>query len=117
MQTGDTATLKVTVKPAKAYNPAVSFKSSKPAIVSVDAEGNLKALKTGKSVITITAKDGSKKSAKVTITVSAAAKDNDIASSEFADNGAELTIDGFDLDGIADITGTGIDGEIDLTIE
>ena len=117
MKTGDTATLKVTVKPAKAYNPAVSFKSSKPAIVSVDAEGNLKALKTGKAVITITAKDGSKKSAKVTITVQAAAKNNDIASSEIADNGAGLTIEGFEMDGITDISGTGIDGEINLTIE
>jgi uncharacterized protein YjdB len=117
MKVGDKATLKVTVKPAKAFNPAVSFKSSNAKIVSVDAEGNVVALKPGKAVITVTAKDGSKKSAKVTITVKAAAKDNDITSSEKADNGVELTIEGFDLDGIADITGTGIDGEIDLTIE
>lgn len=129
MNTGATATLKVTVKPAKAYNPAVSFKSSKPKIVSVDAEGNLKALKPGKAVITVTAKDGSKKSAKITVTVKAAAKNNaltneetvgnapDLTIEETVDNAPELTIDGLEMDGIVDISDGGIDGEISLTLE
>ena len=117
MNTGATATLKVTVKPAKAYNPAVSFKSSKPKIVSVDAEGNLKALKAGKAVITVTAKDGSKKSAKITVTVKAAAKNNNLTIEETVDNAPELTIDGLEMDGIVDISDGGIDGEISLTLE
>ena len=117
MNTGATAKLKVTVKPAKAYNPAVSFKSSKPKIVSVDAEGNLKALKAGKAVITVTAKDGSKKSAKITVTVKAAAKNNALTIEETVDNAPELTIDGLEMDGIVDISDGGIDGEISLTLE
>ena len=106
MKVGQEQTLKVTVKPAKAYNSALSFKSSKPKIVSVDAEGNVKALALGKAVITITAKDGSKKSCKVTITVKPATKTN--GGIEITGDDLDLTIDGDLLDGL--------DGIDDLTI-
>ncbi len=69
MKVGDVLTPAITVKPATAFNPALKFKSSKPAIVAVSAEGELTALKAGTAVITITAADGSKKTAKITITV------------------------------------------------
>lgn len=118
MSVGDQATLSVKVKPTKAYNPAVSFKSSKPSVVSVDQDGNIVALKEGQSVITIKAKDGSKKSAKVTITVKAGAKDNQ-------GDVLDLTIDGDLMDGLTGIDGLDIgddvmdiDGDIaNVTIE
>ena len=105
MKAGEQATLKVTVKPAKAYNPALSFKSSNKKVVTVDADGNLKAVKAGKAVITITAKDGSKKSAKVTITVKGTASNSEIAigndTAVGTENNIELTLDG--VDGIDDL--------------
>ena len=117
MKPGFDKALKVNVLPANAYNPKLSFKSSKPSVVTVDKDGNLFALAPGRAVITITATDGSKKSAKVNVTVKAVANNNDIAIGEIAGNDAELTIEGFEMDGITDISGTGIDGEINLTIE
>ena len=109
MKVGQEQTLTVKVKPAKAFNPAVSFKSSKPKIVSVDQEGNVKALAAGKAVITIKAKDGSKKSAKVTITVKAATKNND--GIEIGD-GIDLSIDGDLMDGLNGIDGLDIGGDV-----
>lgn len=105
MKVGEEATLVVNLKPAKAYNKALSFKSSNKKVVTVDANGNLKAVKAGKAVITITAKDGSKKSAKVTITVKGTASNDEIAIDDETavgtENNIELTLDG--VDGIDDL--------------
>jgi hypothetical protein len=69
---GASVTLTVTVTPEKATNKGVTVVSDKPAVVSV-AEGStnwtLKAESVGTAKITATAKDGSKKSMSVDITV------------------------------------------------
>lgn len=115
MKVGDEATLVVNLKPAKAFNKTLAFKSSNKKVVTVDAEGNVTAVKAGKAVITITAKDGSKKSAKVTITVKGAASNaideiGDVAVD--AENDIELTLDS--IDGIDNIDDLFIDGEVAL---
>lgn len=69
MKVGDNASLSWTVKPSKAYNKDVTFKSSDKKVVTVDEEGNLTAHKKGTAKITVTAKDGSKKKATCTVTV------------------------------------------------
>ena len=117
LNVGQEKALEVTIKPAKVYNPALSFKSSKPKVVSVDAEGNLKALAPGKSVITITAKDGSKKTAKVTVTVKAGSANNELTVDGNIDDGMDLTIDGDVLGDFGGISQNEIGGAIELTIE
>lgn len=117
LNVGQEKALQVTIKPAKVYNPALSFKSSKPKVVSVDAEGNLKALAPGKSVITITAKDGSKKTAKVTVTVKAGSANNELTVDGNIDDGMDLTIDGDVLGDFGGISQNEIGGAIELTIE
>ncbi len=61
--------LAVKVAPSNAYKKTVSWKSSAPGTVKVDARGNLRALKKGKATITVTARDGSGKKASCKITV------------------------------------------------
>ena len=88
---GEKLKLNLKVKPAKAYNPALSFKSSDPKTVAVSKQGYVKGLKVGKAVITITAKDGSGVETTMTIKVVAGTAHND----ELIDDTAEtLTIDG-----------------------
>ena len=65
----DTAKLTATVKPNNASNKQVTWKSSNPDVVSVDANGNIKALKEGSATITVTTKDGNY-TATCTVTVS-----------------------------------------------
>jgi uncharacterized protein YjdB len=66
---GKTATLPVTIQPSDATNKKVTFKSSKPKIATVNkTTGKIKALKAGKTTITVTSADG-KKTAKCTVTV------------------------------------------------
>ncbi len=55
---GNTATLVATVDPADATNKALTWTSSDPAIVSVDANGTIKALADGSATITVTTADG-----------------------------------------------------------
>ena len=116
LRVGQEKPVKVIITPEKAYNPALYFKSSKPKVVSVDAKGNLKALAPGKSVITIIAKDGTKKSAKVTVTVKAAAANN-VIKIDAIDDAMDLTIEGDVLDGIGDNSNLEIIDGTDLTIE
>ncbi|MDL2274208.1 S-layer homology domain-containing protein, partial [Oscillospiraceae bacterium OttesenSCG-928-G22] len=52
MKIGDTEFLKVTFNPSTVYNSRVTWKSSHPEIASVDAEGKVTALKSGKATIT-----------------------------------------------------------------
>lgn len=68
LQPGGTATLVATVKPASAKDKSLTWSSSDESIVTVDENGNVKALKVGKATITVTTKDGGY-SATVTVTV------------------------------------------------
>lgn len=55
---GTARNLTATVAPADAFNPAVSWSSSDPAVVSVDAIGYVRALQIGSAVVTATTADG-----------------------------------------------------------
>lgn len=68
---GKAFTLKATVNPKNAANKAVTYKTSNKKIATVTAKGVVKGIKPGKATITVTAKDGSKKSAKCIVTVKA----------------------------------------------
>lgn len=65
---GDTTKLIATVMPENATNKTVTWESSNPDVVSVDSEGNVKALKEGTATITVTTEEG-KFTATVKITV------------------------------------------------
>ena len=67
---GDTSKLVATVNPGNATNKNVTWSSSNASVVTVDANGNVRALKAGNATITVTTKDGSY-TAKVTVTVKA----------------------------------------------
>lgn len=62
-------TLKVTVSPVTAKNQKVTWKSSNKKVATVNSKGVVTAKKKGTVTITATAKDGSKKTAKIKITV------------------------------------------------
>lgn len=68
LNVGDTVKLNATVTPEDALDKTISWASSNPDVVSVDADGNIKALKEGTATITVTTKDG-EFTAKVEITV------------------------------------------------
>lgn len=68
---GKSFTLKAKVNPKNAANKAVTYKSSNKKIATVTSKGVVKGIKPGKATITVTAKDGSKKSAKCIVTVKA----------------------------------------------
>ena len=59
----------VTVSPSNATNKGVTWSSSNTNVVSVDQNGNIKALKEGTAKIRVTAKDGSGKYAEASVTV------------------------------------------------
>ena len=59
----------VTVSPSNATNKGVTWSSSNTTVVSVDQNGNIKALKDGTAKIRVTAKDGSGKYAEASVTV------------------------------------------------
>lgn len=65
------AKLKPTVNPSNATNKKLAWKSSDPKVATVSAEGKVTAKATGKTTITATAQDGSKKSASCVVTVKA----------------------------------------------
>lgn len=66
---GEKVQFEVSVSPTNAFNQKVSWKSSNPKIASVSKKGVVKGLKAGTAIITATARDGSKKSAKCKITI------------------------------------------------
>ena len=55
---GDTAKLQATIDPYVALNKNVTYYSSDPTIATIDANGNVKALKTGSVTITAITEDG-----------------------------------------------------------
>ena len=71
LKKGKTYTLKtsVTVKPNKAANKKVTFKSSNKKVATVSSKGKIKAIKNGKATITVTSKKNAKKKAKITVRV------------------------------------------------
>ena len=69
MNAGDTQTLLAKVKPKKAFDQTLKWKSSKPDVISVDENGVVTALKKGTATITCTARDGSKVKARFRIKV------------------------------------------------
>lgn len=70
-----TASLKATVTPDDAENKSVKWTSSAPAVVSVDASGNVRALSGGVSDVTVETVDGGFKTAcRVTVNVVNAAQ-------------------------------------------
>jgi len=67
---GSTEILIPTIFPDTAINKEVTWKSSKPLIVTVDSDGNVVAKKAGSSIITVTTVDGSKTATcKVTVPI------------------------------------------------
>ena len=67
---GETKKINVTYKPSNATNKSVSWKSSNTEIVTVDNNGNIKAISSGNATVTATSSDGNHKSI-ATITVNA----------------------------------------------
>ena len=72
IQVGDTETLTATVLPEDATNQNVTWKSDKPEIATVDANGKVTGVKAGEATITVTTEDGGK-TATCKVTVKAAA--------------------------------------------
>ena len=69
MYVGQSYQLIHTIKPSNATNKGVTWSSSNTNVVSVDQNGNIKALKEGMAKIRVTAKDGSGKYAEASVTV------------------------------------------------
>ena len=73
---GKSDTLTATVLPETATNRDVTWTSNDPNIATVDENGNVTAVKAGKTTITVTTKEGSyKASCAVTVTANAAQKE------------------------------------------
>ena len=67
---GGNETLTATVLPEDATNQNVTWKSDKPEIASVDANGKVTGVKAGEATITVTTEDGAKTATcKVTVTI------------------------------------------------
>ena len=60
LETGASETLTATVAPANATNQKVTWKSSNPAVASVDANGKVTGVAAGEATITVTTEDGGK---------------------------------------------------------
>ena len=70
MKVGDSETLTATVAPTEATNKAVTWKSSKESVATVDSEGKVTAVAAGEATITVTTTDG-EKTAECKVTVKA----------------------------------------------
>lgn len=71
---GESYTVKVSVTPSNASNKKLKYSSSDKSVAKVSSEGKVTAVKEGKAVISVKTADGSKKTAKLTVTVTAAEK-------------------------------------------
>ena len=88
-----TYTLKATVAPNNASNREVTWSSSDATVAKVEGEGKVTALKDGTATITVTAKDGSEKTASCKVTVSnVSAITLDKTSLELAVNGTHTLV-------------------------
>ena len=58
LEVGETSTLSATVTPSSAAEQSVSWSSNNPSVATVDASGNVTALKTGSATITVKTTDG-----------------------------------------------------------
>jgi uncharacterized protein YjdB len=70
------ATLKATIKPKDATVRSLTWSSSNSKVATIDNTGKVKALKTGKTTITVSANDGSGKKATCVVTVTAKSTSN-----------------------------------------
>ncbi|MGN1126408.1 MAG: Ig domain-containing protein [Ruminococcus sp.] len=70
--TGKKVTLKVKVSPTNAYNKSMLWKSSNTKVAKVTQTGVVTGVKKGTATVSATTKDGSKKTAKCTVTVNQA---------------------------------------------
>lgn len=64
---GETTQLEWTVEPENATNKTLAFKSAKESIAAVDAEGIVTGVKAGKTTVTATTTDGTKRKATITV--------------------------------------------------
>jgi len=64
---GETTQLAWTIEPENATNKTLTFKSGKEAIAVVDAEGIVTGVSSGKTAVTATTTDGSKRKASITV--------------------------------------------------
>lgn len=69
LKAGETFRIRTTVKPAKASNKKLTYTSSNTAVATVSSKGIIRGFRAGRAVITVQAKDGSKKKAKVSVSV------------------------------------------------
>jgi hypothetical protein len=69
LKVGDTAVAKAEVSPEEVLDASVTWSSSDDSIVTVDENGNLRAVAAGGATITVTSKQDETKSDSVTITV------------------------------------------------
>ena len=67
---GETSQLTWHIEPSNASDGSLTFKSSNPKVVAVDANGILTGLRRGEATITATSTDGSKRTAKIKVKVS-----------------------------------------------
>jgi translation initiation factor IF-1 len=66
---GEEYAMKPVIAPAKASDKVLEYKSSNEAVATVDTNGNVKAVAEGTADITVSSTDGSKKKAKLVVTV------------------------------------------------
>jgi len=67
IQIGETLTLTATISPGNATNKVVSWTSSNPSVVTVDAEGKVLAISLGEATVTVRTQNNNKKSECVVI--------------------------------------------------
>lgn len=71
---GESYSIKATVTPSNASNKKLKYSSSDKSVAKVSSKGKVTAVKEGKAVISVKTADGSKKTAKLTVAVTAAEK-------------------------------------------
>jgi uncharacterized protein YjdB len=91
LKKGKTFTLKTKVAVTGGASKAVTYKSSKTKVATVDSKGKIKAKKKGKTTITITSKADSKKTFKVTVTVGTPVSKVTIAGNGYTGVGVKKT--------------------------
>ena len=87
LNVGECMPLDVLIDPIDAYNKELTYTSSDPSVASVDNNGNITALSSGKTVINIRSTDQSEKELRVEINVT-----NPVKSIKFEKDSYELTV-------------------------